>query len=84
MFLFDKSKTKLVEPEKALPGRDTPVAVPEKHFVLGTPIAPPYPEGMERAVFGMGCFWGDEELFWQADGVYSTAVGYAFGVMPPA
>ncbi|MEP6952569.1 MAG: peptide-methionine (S)-S-oxide reductase MsrA [Solirubrobacteraceae bacterium] len=82
MFLFDKSKTTLVEPEKALPGRDTPVRVPEKHFVLGTPIAPPYPEGMERAVFGMGCFWGDEELFWQADGVYTTAVGYAGGMTP--
>jgi peptide-methionine (S)-S-oxide reductase len=82
MFLFDKSKTTLVDPEKALPGRDTPVAVPEKHFVLGTPIAPPYPEGMERAVFGMGCFWGDEELFWQVDGVYTTAVGYAGGMTP--
>jgi peptide-methionine (S)-S-oxide reductase len=82
MFLFDKSKTTLVDPVKALPGRDTPVAVPEKHFVLGTPIAPPYPEGMERAIFGMGCFWGDEELFWQVDGVHTTAVGYAGGMTP--
>ena len=82
MSLFSRGKTTLVDPEKALPGRDTPVAVPEKHFVLGTPIAPPYPEGMERAVFGMGCFWGDEELFWQADGVYTTAVGYAGGMTP--
>jgi peptide-methionine (S)-S-oxide reductase len=82
MSLFSRGKTTLVEPEKALPGRDTPVAVPEKHFVLGTPIAPPYPEGMERAVFGMGCFWGDEELFWPVDGVYTTAVGYAGGMTP--
>ena len=82
MSLFARGKTTLVDPEKALPGRDTPVAVPEKHFVLGTPIAPPYPEGMERAVFGMGCFWGDEELFWQVDGVYTTAVGYAGGMTP--
>ena len=82
MSIFARAKTTLVDPEKALPGRDTPVAVPEKHFVLGTPIAPPYPEGMERAVFGMGCFWGDEELFWSADGVYSTAVGYAGGMTP--
>jgi len=82
MSLFARGKTTLVDPEKALPGRDTPDAVPEKHFVLGTPIAPPYPEGMERAVFGMGCFWGDEELFWQVDGVYTTAVGYAGGMTP--
>ena len=82
MSLFGRGKTTLVDPEQALPGRDTPVAVPEKHFVLGTPIAPPYPEGMERAVFGMGCFWGDEELFWQVDGVYTTAVGYAGGMTP--
>jgi peptide-methionine (S)-S-oxide reductase len=82
MSLFARGKTTLVDPENALPGRDTPVRLPEKHFVLGTPLAPPYPEGMERAVFGMGCFWGDEELFWQADGVYTTAVGYAGGMTP--
>jgi peptide-methionine (S)-S-oxide reductase len=82
MFLFDKAKAKLVEPDNALPGRETPVAVPERHAVLGTPIAPPYPDGLETAIFGTGCFWGTEEIFWQADGVYTTGVGYAGGHTP--
>ena len=56
--------------------------MPERHFVLGNPIAPPFPEGLERAVFGMGCFWGAERMFWQADGVWTTAVGYAGGFTP--
>jgi len=53
--------------------------VPERHLVLGTPLLPPFPEGTERAIFGMGCFWGAERLFWQAPGVYTTAAGYAGG-----
>ena len=68
--------------DEALPGRDTPVAVPARHEVLGTPLQPPFPEGFETAVFGMGCFWGAERIFWQAPGVYTTAVGYAGGHTP--
>src|ERR671929_662437 len=78
MFLFTK-KAEQVSPEDALPGRDTPMRVPERHEVLGTPLQPPFPEGMEQLVVGMGCFWGAERVFWQADGVYTTAVGYAGG-----
>jgi len=68
--------------EQALPGRDTPLRVSESHFVNGNRIKPPFPSGMEQALFGMGCFWGAERLFWQADGVYSTAVGYSAGHTP--
>ncbi len=81
MFLFEKM-TKLVSPEDALRGRDEPLRVPERHEVLGTPLRPPFPEGMEQIVVGMGCFWGAERVFWQADGVYTTAVGYAGGYTP--
>src|SRR6201981_360652 len=81
MFLFTK-KAEQVTPEEALPGRDTPMQVPERHAVLGTPPEPPFPEGMEQLVVGMGCFWGAERLFWEADGVYTTAVGYAGGYTP--
>ncbi len=63
----------------ALPGRSTPLQVPDTHAVLGTPLKPPYGEGVQTAVFGMGCFWGDEKDFWQLPGVVSTAVGYAGG-----
>jgi peptide-methionine (S)-S-oxide reductase len=78
--LFTRKKTELPSPEDALPGRDTPIQiVHEPHLVLGTPITPPFPDGMEQAVFGMGCFWGAERMFWQAPGVYTTAVGYAGG-----
>ena len=68
--------------EEALPGRTTRMRVAEKHAVLGTRLAPPFPEGLERAVFGMGCFWGAEKRFWQAPGVHTTAVGYAGGHTP--
>src|SRR2546422_4270921 len=64
---------------EALPARDEPMRVPPRHTVLGTPLLPPFPEGSERAVFGMGCFWGAERKFWELDGVYTTAVGYAGG-----
>lgn len=68
--------------EEALPGRSTPLKVPEKHFVNGHRIVPPFPAGLREAVFGMGCFWGAEKLFWELPGVYSTAVGYAGGFTP--
>jgi len=80
--LFSSRKTQMIDPARALPGRETPMRVPERHEVLGTPLAPPFPEGFERAVFGMGCFWGAERVFWQADGVYTTAAGYAGGFTP--
>src|SRR5438132_14064374 len=67
-------------PAEALPGRDEPMRVPSRHTVLGSPLSPPFPEGSERAIFGMGCFWGAERKFWELDGVYSTAAGYAGGV----
>jgi peptide-methionine (S)-S-oxide reductase len=75
-------KLAIPSPEQALPGRSATMPVPERHFVNGNPIAPPFPAGMELATFGMGCFWGEERKFWQADGVYSTAVGYAGGKTP--
>jgi len=74
--------TQLPTAEQALPGRDTPLPVPERHAVLGTPLRPPFPDGLEQLVVGMGCFWGAERVFWQADGVYTTAVGYAGGYTP--
>ena len=81
MLLFG-SKTRMIAPEDALPGRPDPIPVPDRHFVLGTPLKPPFPEGLQTAVVGMGCFWGAERVFWQAKGVYSTAVGYAGGYTP--
>jgi peptide-methionine (S)-S-oxide reductase len=81
VFLFEKT-AKMVSPEDALPGRDQPLRVPERHEVLGTPLVPPFPENTEQLVVGMGCFWGAERIFWQADGVYTTAVGYAGGYTP--
>jgi peptide-methionine (S)-S-oxide reductase len=81
MFLF-REKTKMIDADRALPGRDTPISVPARHDVLGTPLAPPFPEQMEQLVVGMGCFWGAERLFWQLDGVYTTAAGYAGGYTP--
>jgi peptide-methionine (S)-S-oxide reductase len=81
MFLLG-SKSRMVAPEDALPGRPDPIPVPDRHFVLGTPIKPPFPENLQTAVVGMGCFWGAERVFWQAPGVYTTAVGYAGGYTP--
>jgi peptide-methionine (S)-S-oxide reductase len=82
MFL-QRKKTQLPSPDQALPGREsTPFVVPDTHAVLGTLLRPPFPEGLETAVFGLGCFWGAERLFWRLDGVYSTAVGYAGGLTP--
>ena len=69
----------MVTAAEALPGRDERMVVPDRHEVLGTPLEPPFPEGLEQAVVGMGCFWGAERLFWQLPGVYTTAVGYAGG-----
>jgi peptide-methionine (S)-S-oxide reductase len=80
--LFSSRKTQMIEPDRALPGRDEPMPVPARHEVLGTPLMPPFPEGLQRAVFAMGCFWGAERVFWQAEGVYTTAAGYAGGFTP--
>jgi peptide-methionine (S)-S-oxide reductase len=76
------TKLRLPRPDDALPGREAAIPVPETHFVNGNRITPPFPAGLARAVFGMGCFWGAERTFWQAPGVYSTAVGYAGGYTP--
>ena len=82
MSLFFREKTKMIDSERALPGREQEIPVPDRHFVLGTPLKPPFPDGFQSAVFGMGCFWGAERKFWEADGVYTTAVGYAGGYTP--
>jgi peptide-methionine (S)-S-oxide reductase len=82
MFLR-RDKAQLPTAADALPGRpQRPFSVPERHFVLGTPLEAPFPDGLEQVVFGMGCFWGAERKFWTADGVYTTAVGYAGGFTP--
>jgi peptide-methionine (S)-S-oxide reductase len=77
-------KTTLPGRDDALPGRDTAMPVPERHFVNGNPLQPPFPDNMQQVVFGLGCFWGAERRFWEADGVFTTAVGYAGGVTPNA
>jgi len=82
-FMF-REKTKMIAPERALQGRSEKMPVPPAHDVLGTPLEPPFPDGVATAVFGMGCFWGAERVFWQAPGVYTTAVGYAGGYTPNA
>ncbi len=82
MVWFYQKQIQMPSPEEALPGREMRVPVPEMHFVNGNRLEPPFPDGMEMALFGMGCFWGAERVFWQAPGVYSTAVGYAAGYTP--
>jgi peptide-methionine (S)-S-oxide reductase len=77
-----RMKHRLPTPEEALPGRAARMPVPPRHVVLGTPLEPPFPAGLARAVFGMGCFWGAERTFWKLAGVYTTAVGYAGGLTP--
>src|SRR5690348_9087054 len=81
--LFSRHKTEMVTPEQALPGRSaSPFEVPARHYVLDTPLEPPYPDGLEVAYFGLGCFWGAERKFWEGDGVCTTAVGDQGGRSP--
>lgn len=75
-------KSSMPAPEHALPGRESAIPVPDQHFVLNTPLRGPFPDSIETAVFGLGCFWGAERKFWAVNGVYSTAVGYAAGLTP--
>jgi peptide-methionine (S)-S-oxide reductase len=82
MGIFGGPKTQMVRSDGALPGRSTPMPVPDRHLVLGTPLVPPFPDGLEQGLFAMGCFWGAERLFWQLGGVYTTAVGYSGGYTP--
>jgi len=79
---FTRHKTRMIDPERALPGREQEMAVPDQHRVLGHPLKPPFPDGFEQIIVGMGCFWGAERLFWSLPGVYTTAVGYAGGMTP--
>ncbi len=83
MWQMLRKKIEMPTAERALPGRTSPAfAIPTKHFVNGNRLQPPFPAGLERAMFGLGCFWGAERMFWNAPGVYSTAVGYAAGLTP--
>jgi peptide-methionine (S)-S-oxide reductase len=80
--LFTRKQSEMVDADSALPGRAQEIPVPARHEVLGTPLKGPFPQGVETAIFGMGCFWGAERIFWEAPGVYTTAVGYAGGFTP--
>jgi len=80
--LYSEKKLSLPTASEALPGRDSPICTPEKHFVSGQTITPPFPKNIQEAIFAMGCFWGAERFFWQQQGVFSTAVGYAGGLTP--
>jgi peptide-methionine (S)-S-oxide reductase len=80
--LFTRKRTSMVDAESAIGGGSEEITVAEKHQVLGSPLKGPFPDGVETAIFGMGCFWGAERLFWLTDGVYTTAVGYAGGFTP--
>lgn len=82
MFFVDRSKMQMVDPADALPGRPDPLPTAETHFLSGLPLKSPVPDGMEQAMFGMGCFWGVERKFWQAPGVWLSMVGYAGGYSP--
>ena len=82
VFNLMRKKTELPSPDEALPGRDMPLNVSGKHFILDTPLVSPWPEGLELAMFGMGCFWGAERKFWEGANVFSTQVGYAAGLTP--
>ena len=80
--LFTRKQASLVDASSALPGRAEEMPVPAKHEVLGTPLKGPFPDGIETAIFGLGCFWGAERIFWELPGVYTTAVGYSGGFTP--
>jgi peptide-methionine (S)-S-oxide reductase len=80
--MFEYTKKLMISPAKALAGRSKPMEVANRHFVIGNPLQEPFPDGMQLAMFGLGCFWGAERCFWQLDGVWSTAVGYAAGFTP--
>ena len=82
MLFLSRHKTTLPTPDEALPGRETAMPVPDAHFVTGRPLKPPFPEGIEQIVLGLGCFWGAERIFWELPGVFTTAVGYAGGHTP--
>ncbi len=80
--IFKRTQPTMIDPSSALPGRAEEMALPDRHEVLGTPMRPPFPEDVRTAVFGMGCFWGAERIFWEAPDVYTTAVGYSGGLTP--
>jgi peptide-methionine (S)-S-oxide reductase len=80
--LFARKQAEMIDDADALPGREAEMPVPARHEVLGTPLKGPFPQGVQTAIFGMGCFWGAERIFWQAPGVYTTAAGYAGGFTP--
>jgi peptide-methionine (S)-S-oxide reductase len=82
MLFLSRHKTSLPAAADALPGREAPTPVPDRHYVNGRTLTPPFPENLQQIVLGLGCFWGAERIFWELDGVYTTAVGYAGGITP--